>query len=224
METIESVAAPSLAQHLLETALADSGLEALPEGRVQLQRFVSGPLKDAIARGLGGDDAEFIEETLEGILPRIVDPSEQSQIRLTARPTASQEMEAESSADPAVLGAVIVSSAHAERRQGLLDALEPHFLPLRADDLMSLFDQVQSSVMKHPVVVLDCMAPAVNPISVATLVPDLPQGSCVVLWGATEQLEDELVALGQGQGRFIRCEGGVSASDVAMLVRALQGT
>ena len=94
---------------------------------------------------------------------------------------------------------------------------------LHADDLMALFDQVHASAFAHPVLVLDCLSPSVNPISVATLVPDLPQGSSIVLWGASAALEAEVVALGQGQGRFIRCEGNVSPGDVASLVRALLG-
>ena len=96
-------------------------------------------------------------------------------------------------------------------------------IALEADDLMALFDQVHASVVAHPVLVLDCMSPSVNPISVATLVPDLPQGSSIVLWGASAALEQEVVALGQGQGRFIRCESNVSPNDVASLVRALLG-
>jgi hypothetical protein len=120
-------------------------------------------------------------------------------------------------------GVTIVASAHPRRRAALLADLSHDCVALQADDLMALFDQVNAAVFTHPVLVLDCLAPSVNPISVATLVPDLPQGSSVILWGASAALEAEVVALGQGQGRFIRCEGNVSPADVASLVRALLG-
>lgn len=204
------------------SALRAASLSALPSGREDLEAFVEGPLYESLATVLGDDEASMVVEGLAPILPRISDPSEQSQIRLgtSAR---SEEFERERDVVGEPLGVTIVASAHPRRRAALLADLSHDCVALQADDLMALFDQVNAAVFTHPVLVLDCLAPSVNPISVATLVPDLPQGSSVILWGASAALEAEVVALGQGQGRFIRCEGNVSPADVASLVRALLG-
>lgn len=223
VEAIEAVVTPAIAAKLVGSALRAASLSALPAGREELEAFVEGPLYESLATVLGDDEASTVVEGLAPILPRISDPSEQSQIRLTARPARSEEFERERDVVGEPLGVTIVASAHPRRRASLLADLSHDCVALQADDLMALFDQVNAAVFTHPVLVLDCLAPSVNPISVATLVPDLPQGSSVILWGASAALEAEVVALGQGQGRFIRCEGNVSPADVASLVRALLG-
>ncbi len=223
VEAVEAVVTPSIAAKLLSGALRTASLSSLPTARDELEAFVEGQLYESLAFRLGDDEARMVVDGLAPILPRISDPSEQSQIRVTARPARSEEFERDAQVVGEPLGVAIVASAHPRRRATLLADLGHDCVALHADDLMALFDQVNASVFAHPVLVLDCLAPSVNPISVATLVPDLPQGSSVVLWGASAALEAELVALGQGQGRFIRCEGTVSPADVASLVRALLG-
>lgn len=223
VEAVETVVTPSIAAKLVSGALRSASLSGMPTDRDELEAFVEGPLYESLAFRLGDDEASMVVEGLAPILPRISDPLEQSQIRVTARPARSEEFEREPQVVGEPLGVAIVASAHPRRRATLLADLSHDCVALQADDLMALFDQVNASVFAHPVLVLDCLAPSVNPISVATLIPDLPQGSSVVLWGATAALENEVVALGQGQGRFIRCEGSVSPADVASLVRALLG-
>lgn len=220
-EAVEAVVTPNIAAKLLEGALRSALMPELPTDREDLTRFVQGPLFASLAGMLGEDEASMVVEGLMPILPRISDPSEHSQVRVTLKPARSDEFARAEVGEP--LGVAIVASANVGRRGGLLHDLGRDCIALEADDLMALFDQVHASVVAHPVLVLDCMSPSVNPISVATLVPDLPQGSSIVLWGASAALEAEVVALGQGQGRFIRCEGNVSPNDVASLVRALLG-
>ncbi|MCB9627652.1 MAG: hypothetical protein H6725_09800 [Sandaracinaceae bacterium] len=221
VEAIEAVVTPNIAAKLLTGALRAALLSAVPTDRAELTRFVKGQLFDSLAGMLGDDEAGIVVEGLMPILPRVSDPSEHSQIRATTRPARSDEFTRPEVGEP--LGVAIIASAHPTRRSGLLHDLGSDCVALHADDLMALFDQVHASAFAHPVLVLDCLSPSVNPISVATLVPDLPQGSSIVLWGASAALEAEVVALGQGQGRFIRCEGNVSPGDVASLVRALLG-
>jgi hypothetical protein len=222
VEAIEAVVTPNIAVKLLEGALRSAVLSHVPSDSTELTRFVQGPLFESLAGMLGDDEASMVVDGLMPILPRVSDPSEHSQVRATARPTRSEEFSrSDIGVDP--LGVAIIASAHEGRRGGLVNDLGRDCIALQADDLMALFDQVHASVMAHPVLVLDCLSPSVNAISVATLVPDLPQGSSIILWGASAALEVEVVALGQGQGRFIRCEGNVSPSDVASLVRALLG-
>lgn len=221
VEAIEAVVTPSSATAILAEALEAGLLRAVPSDGNTLQRFAEGPLFDVLAAMLGDDEASAVVDGLLPILPRISDPSEQSQVRVTVRPARSDEFARSELREP--LGIAIVASAHPGRRGGLVADLESDCVVLQADDLMALFDQVHASVVTHPVLVLDCLAPSVNPISVATLVPDLPQGSSILLWGASAALESEVVALGQGQGRFLRCEADVSPGDVASLVRALLG-
>lgn len=234
LENIEAVARPELAPRLLQSALMRANREDIPDDPGELRWFVDGPLFDVLRDAFGPDDAESVFHNLIPLLPRVTDASGlRPEQRIDDEP---QTLVRERGADPdesaeflrlpaagEASGLVVVCGRQPDRMDAVLRALTPDARGHRATDLMSLFDLLQDHPTSVPVIVLDCEHPALNPISLATLLPDMPMGAAIVLWGATRQEEGELLALAPQDGRFIRCPSDAPAAHVAMLAEAARG-
>jgi len=88
-------------------------------------------------------------------------------------------------------------------------------------DIVELLEALQGA--PRQVVVIDCMNPSIQAATIATVAPDLPEGSTVVLWGASEALYRQLESLGDHTRRWLRCGTDATTEDVASLVAMLVG-
>jgi len=88
-------------------------------------------------------------------------------------------------------------------------------------DIVELLEALHEE--KRPVVVIDCMNPSIQPATIATVAPDLPEGSTVVLWGAGDALYRQLESLADHTRRWLRCGTDATTEDVASLVAMLVG-
>ena len=225
LESVEAIAAPGVAPRLLSNALSNAGLEQLPGDAQRLRWFVDGALFDVLRDAFGADDADFVYGSLAPILPRVSDPSELSQVRISDHQMPAVRPEEFASLYPELekgKPVVLLSTRDEGRAAAIRAALPEGTTGVRAPDLMALFDLLQGLADERPVLVVDCVHPALSTMSVATILPDMPEGSAVLLWGASPEEEAELNTLSQGFGRFLRCDANATADHVAAVAAALQ--
>lgn len=116
---------------------------------------------------------------------------------------------------------VLLAAGSGPRRDALERQLAEAARVIYLEDVMSLFDILQSRTLRSPVVIVDCDTPTVHPVTVATFTPDFPHGTAVLLWGASEQVENDVYQTAQGQGRYTSVASSVHAGDVVALALAL---
>lgn len=98
-------------------------------------------------------------------------------------------------------------------------AAQVHEVP----DAVALLETLGSIRCHDPIMILDCSCPSVQPQTMAMLAPELPPEITVVLWGADEATEQELIATAGGRGRWLRCTADASAEALVALVDVLAG-
>jgi hypothetical protein len=122
---------------------------------------------------------------------------------------------APSSAPTRRLPRVLVATEDATLARKLSQWLDPHVAVARAKNLISLLQDVTEAGDSRVVIVLDCNQPSIRPIALAALAEDLPSNTEVVLWGATPDLEREILMISSRTGEWLACSADTSAKDVA---------
>jgi hypothetical protein len=84
----------------------------------------------------------------------------------------------------------------------------------RVLDAVGLLEAIEFAAGVPVVLVVDCVKPTVQPTTVATIAPDLPAGSSIVLWGAAPGLEVDLRRLVGAAMRWVTVDERVDASSV----------
>jgi hypothetical protein len=88
-------------------------------------------------------------------------------------------------------------------------------------DSNALLAALSNTRARRPHLVIDCCVPTLDPMRFAQRLPELPEGSQVLLWGATAELahriEDEVPAA----KHWIPTDAGATHEDVAMLLSNL---
>jgi len=110
---------------------------------------------------------------------------------------------------------VLVATEDATLARKLSQWLDPHVAVARAKSLISLLQDVTEAGDNRVVIVLDCNQPSIRPIALAALAEDLPSNTEVVLWGATPDLEREILMISSRTGEWLACSSDTSAKDVA---------
>lgn len=90
-------------------------------------------------------------------------------------------------------------------------------------DLVALLDALDEPNLHTPIVLIDCRSPTVNVTSVAAIGEDLPAGTAIVLWGASETTWRELDRDRVPACRWVRCSQEATTEDVGSLCTALLG-
>jgi hypothetical protein len=90
-------------------------------------------------------------------------------------------------------------------------------------DLVALLDALDEPNLHTPIVLIDCRRPTVNVASVAAIGEDLPPGTAIVLWGASETTWRELDRDRVPACRWVRCSQEATPEDVGSLCSALLG-
>jgi len=90
-------------------------------------------------------------------------------------------------------------------------------------DLVGLLDALEEPGLAKPVVLIDCRRPTVHVSSVAAIGEDLPEGTAIVLWGASDAVWRELDRERVPSCRWVRCSQEATTEDLGSLCSMLIG-
>ncbi len=201
VEALDRIASPDARDSVLYMALADGGLETVPEDPTHLRRFALGPLRRAIELTIGREAAEAVITDLGPILER-------AQTTLTS----GVRRRAVKSAECALL---VATADPARARE--LDSLAPAGTILKvASDVFALVTSLDILREADLAIVVDCTMPSVRPAGLVTLARILPPTARVVLWGFSDELGAEATDEGL-PAEWIRVDASATASKVAAL-------
>jgi len=219
-EVLGSVFAPQLRDHVFFDALRRASLSTVPEEAERARDFVEGPLRTAVLDLAGHDAAAAVLEGLEPMLEMAGshvrargDTTDVNAQALSTLPPAASH-----GAVPVVLLATLDRSGVRGIARSLLDVGEVRQIG-DVFELVSAMDASRSG--PPPILVIDCCLPAVDPHTVATMLPVLPEGAHVFLWGASEQLRTDIEAIQPAAASWLSCGAAATHEDLAGLVRAL---
>ncbi|HVZ32013.1 MAG TPA: hypothetical protein VG963_06290 [Polyangiaceae bacterium] len=139
--------------------------------------------------------------------------------RNTSRPQSSQSTEPGGEL-PRILAACTDAGAVESLRSQLRGTADV----VQVTDLVGLLDALDEAVHVKPIVLLDTQRPTVHVTSVAAIGEDLPRGTTIVLWGASDEAWREIDRDRVPTCRWVRCSQEASPDDVgslcAMLIRS----
>jgi hypothetical protein len=90
-------------------------------------------------------------------------------------------------------------------------------------DLVGLLDALGEPGLLEPIVLIDCQRPSVHITSVAAIGEDLPRGTTVVLWGADDNVWQQIDRERSPSCRWVRCSREATTDDVGSLCSMLLG-
>jgi hypothetical protein len=243
-EAIETVATPDVRVQILHRALHMAREHEIPQTGVPLHQFVDKHLRTAMAFYLGNEATDAVMQNLEpmvsyaeklssnpphktvrpdttrrlgrdrqhsGVNRREVDPSTLDTSKYpTVQPTGS------------ALPMVFVATSNRARCDEIAEHVGAVAAVQQIEDVVAFLDNLKATASLSPMVVIDCVEASVQPSTIATLAHELPSGSAVLIWGATERHRDLTDLVGGGQG-WLRCGVEATPSDVAALIHMLLG-
>lgn len=122
---------------------------------------------------------------------------------------------------PSELRRVLVASS----ARGEIEALQGYLLGTASvatvADLVGLLDALDDKTMVDPIVLLDCQRPTVHVTSIAAIGEDLPAGTTVVLWGASEDTWKQVDRDRTPNCKWVRCSHEATTGDVGSLCSML---
>jgi len=136
----------------------------------------------------------------------------------TARPQAVDE---QSERAKGQLRQVLGASADASALKSLAQHLLGSANVTQIGDLVGLLDALEEPGMDEPIVLLDCRRPTVHVTSIAAIGEDLPSGTTIVLWGASDEAWRELDRDRLPNCKWVRCSQEATPADVAALCSVL---
>ena len=113
---------------------------------------------------------------------------------------------------------VILATRGEEREAGITRWLGERAALQVVHDAVHLLECVAVAMNLAPVIVVDCLVPAVQLETLFMLTGDLPKGATVVLWGISDEVELDAFAVDHGAGLFIRAGVEADARDVGALL------
>lgn len=119
---------------------------------------------------------------------------------------------------------VIVACADARAIEALRRQLAGSASVQQVVDLVGLLDALDAPGLHKPIVLIDCQRPTVHVSSVSAIGEDLPAGTSIVLWGASETSWRELDRERVPSCRWVRCSQEATTDDVGTLCGMLLGT
>lgn len=244
-EAIETVATPEVRVQIMHRALHIAREHEIPTDGEAMRHFVDKPLRTAMEFYLGNVAADAVMQNLEPMLT-LADSinsqppvTERSQVP-SRRPGRERPYSGVTAKD--LDGQAHVSTSKYPTMQPLGSALPMVFVATRdrsrcnaiarkigsaaavqqIEDVVSFLDNVKATASLSPLVVIDCVEASVQPSTIATLAHELPKGSAVLVWGATEADRD-LTDLATSDRGWLRCGVEATPDDVAALIRMLLG-
>jgi hypothetical protein len=244
-EGIETVATPEVRVQILHRALHMAREHEIPAEGVALHRFVDEHLRTAMAFYLGNEASDAVMQNLEPMLSYAERLSSKPPTK-TARPDPTRPLlrERQQSSvsrkervDPSMLDTskyptvqptgtslpmVFVATRSRTRCEEISERVGSAAAVQQIEDVVAFLDNLKATASLSPMVVIDCVEASVQPSTIATLAHELPHGSAVLVWGATEQ-DRELTELANGDHGWLRCGAEATPNDVAALIHMLLG-
>ncbi len=247
-EAIEAVAAPDVRLQIMHRARHMSREHEIPQSGEPLRTFVDKHLRTATAFYLGNEAAEAVMKNLEPLVSLAQEIASRPPHRRAGQREPTQRMGRErqlsgvspkdqllgsdsytdTSKYPTVqplgsaLPMVFVATSSQERCAGIKEHLQEAAAVQQIEDVVAFLDNLKATASLSPLVVIDCVEASVQPATIATLAHELPKGSGVLLWGATDH-HRKLVDVATRDRGWLRCDAEASPEDVATLIRMLLG-
>ncbi len=226
-EALSAVLAPDQARLVLDMALMFAQLGVVPEEASRARTFVTDSLRRALESYAGPDTAESVVEGLEPILTMMGSHIRtRSDVELTAEPAETPTPLlpplpplpplAAPAAQPRL---ILVSSLDRTSIQGIARQLFASARVRQIRNVFELLSAVEMNSGEAPVIVVDCSLPAVDPMTLATMLPDEVREAKVVLWGATQRQRDELEDRAPIARFWVPCPSTTSHDQLADLLR-----
>lgn len=242
-EAIEAVATPEVRQQIMHRALHMAHAHEVPKGGAPLREFIDRHLRSASAFYLGNEAADAI---MEGVEPLILlaekiaarpphrsaserEPTqrvgrERQYSGVTPKTDLPNENETDTSKYPrlqnAALPMVFVATRNQGRCEGIAETLGGTAAVQQIEDVVAFLDNLKATASLSPLLVIDCVESSVQPSTIATLAHELPKGSGVLLWGATDR-HQHLVEVATRDRGWLRCDPETPPKDVAILIEML---
>jgi hypothetical protein len=243
-EAIETVATPDVRVQILHRALHMAQEHEIPKSGASLHRFVDKHLRTAMAFYLGNDATEAVMQNLEPMVTYAekagsTPPQETARLDDTKKLLRGRQHSGVSrrEADPSMLDTskyptvqptgsalpmVFVATKSRDRCREIAQQVGATAAVQQIEDVVAFLDNLKATASLSPMVVIDCVEASVQPSTIATLAHELPTGSAVMIWGATERHRDLTDLAGSGQG-WLRCGVEATPADVASLIHMLLG-
>lgn len=244
-EAIEAVAAPEVRLQIMHRALHMAHEHEVPESGEPLHTFVDKHLRASAAFYLGNETTEAVMKNLEPLVTLAQEVASQPPHRRTDQSEPTQrvgrdrqysgvsaksppEPETDTSKYPRVqplgsaLPMVFVATRNSERCAGIEAHLEDKAAVQQIKDVVAFLDNLKATASLSPLVVIDCVEASVQPSTIATLAHELPKGSGVLLWGATEK-HRKLIDVATRDRGWLQCDPDATPGDVAGLIQMLLG-
>ena len=117
---------------------------------------------------------------------------------------------------------VFVATRSAKRFSAISEIVGEAAAVQQIEDVVAFLDNLKATASLGPMVVIDCVEASIQPSTIATLADELPTGSAVLIWGASER-HQQLTDLAVGSHGWLRCDVEASPADVAALIQMLLG-
>jgi hypothetical protein len=243
-EAIETVATPDVRVRILHRALHMAREHEIPRSGDALHRFVDKHLRTAMAFYLGNEATDAVMQNLEPMVT-YAEKASSNPPGKTVRPDPTKKLGRDRQhsgvnrreTDPSMLdtskyptvqptGSALPMVFVATRNRARCDEIAKQVGAAAAvqqiEDVVAFLDNLKATASLSPMVVIDCVEASVQPSTIATLAHELPSGSAVLIWGATDEHRDLTDLASGGQG-WLRCGVDATPSDVASLIHMLLG-
>lgn len=233
-EVLGSVFAPDVRDRLFDAALERGRESTVPEEAERARDFVEGPLRAAVFEHAGPEAAEAVMEGLDPILEmagshvRMKDTRRADETQIERRgpstvpaPAPEDELPGEASQVTAAARPVMMATLDRTGVDGVARCLVGRAEVRQVSDVFDLVSAMDAHSSRAPLLVIDCCLPAVDPATVATMLPVVPRGSRVILWGATERMRADLEMIAPSASDWIACAADATHEDLASLLASL---
>ena len=244
-EAIEAVATPEVRQQIMHRALQLADEHEVPTAGAALRDFVDRHLRDSSAFYLGDEAADAIMEQVEPLISLVEEIASRTPHRRAndREPTQRVGRERQHSgvspktdlpkkeqtdtskyprlqAQNAALPMVFVATRSQGRCEGIAETLAGRAAVQQIEDVVAFLDNLKATASLSPLLVIDCVESSVQPSTIATLAHELPRGSGVLLWGATDRHQHLVDAATRDRG-WLRCDPETPPKHVAILIEML---
>lgn len=110
---------------------------------------------------------------------------------------------------------VLVATQEVRLVQQLSAWLDPRAAVMRVRGLLPLIQSLEDASGSRLVIILDCQRPSIRPAALAALAEELPADTQVVMWGATPEMEQQVVLVSEHARAWFVCSAHAEAKDVA---------
>jgi hypothetical protein len=216
-EALSLIFADPKAQMVLDQALMIAQRGVVPEEADRARSFVYGPLLTALERHADETDTEVVLERLEPILTMAG-----SHVRVREDESGVQPQdELPPAIRPATERVILVSSLDRTSIQSLARQLHPRAKVRQVGNVFDLISAVEKFYDDDPTIIIDCSLPAVDPMTLATMLPIHLDEVTVILWGATQAQRVALEKEMPVARHWIPCPSTANHADLAMVVEHL---